>query len=439
MSFRSRQHDIPFVVVAKSLSWLGDMVAEVALVLRLQSHGAGAGAVAALLIANALPIVLLSGVVGRLVDRIDNQRLLVASSIGQAVVCAVLATVPATPVLLALVALLGAGQAVNAACWQTMLATIAEGDALTRAIGHTQAGRTLAGIVSPALGGLLVGLYGVRVPLLLDAAAYVLVTCIALLITTRRVLATPSDGVRPRGGVAIVRADGVLRPLFILIGLLVLLGSMVNVIEVFLVRATLHASTTWYGIVGAVLSAGALVGALCGVRFRGVQGLARGFVGSCIALALSIVAVGLSPSVLWVLPAAMALGLTNGIMNVTLASLAMSRTSAAERGRVSALLSGLASGTQILAFAAGGALAVVFAPRTLFVAAGVLGLLVPLALGPGLIRSAREDQPEEPRGDEGSVLARPRESEERASLRSELETAPSAGEWVSTSSERPAS
>src|SRR5690348_2906780 len=116
MSFRSRQHDVPFVIVAKSLSWLGDLVAEVALVLRLQTHGAGASAVAALLIANALPIVLLSGVVGRLVDRFDNQRLLVASSFGQALVCAVLANVTATPALLALVAVLGAGQAVNAAC-----------------------------------------------------------------------------------------------------------------------------------------------------------------------------------------------------------------------------------------------------------------------------------------------------------------------------------
>jgi MFS family permease len=234
------------------------------------------------------------------------------------------------------------------------------------------------------------------VPLLVDAAAYVLVTGIALLISTRRVLAEAHDGARPRGGVAIVRADGVLRPLFILIGLFVLLGSMVNVVEVFLVRETLHASTTWYGLVGAALSAGALIGSLCGVRFRGETGLARGFVASCLALALAIVAVGLAPTVLWVLPAAMVLGLTNGVLNVTLASLAMSRTSTAERGRVSALLSGVASGTQILAFAAGGALASVLEPRTIFVAAGALGILVPLALGPGLIRHVREDQADQP-------------------------------------------
>jgi hypothetical protein len=48
----------------------------------------------------------------------------------------------------------------------------------------------------------------------------------------------------------------------------------------------------------------------------------------------------------------------------------------------------VASGTQLIAFAAGGALASVFAPREIFVAAGVLGMVVPLTLGPGLVRAA---------------------------------------------------
>lgn len=388
MSFRSARHDVSWVVLAKSLSWLGDLVAEVALVLRLQTHGHGAGAVSALLIANALPIVALSGVIGRVVDRYDNRRLLLASSLGQAAVCAVLANVTATPAVLGMVALLGAGQAVNAACWQTLLATIAEGDALPRAISRAQAGQTIAGIAAPAVGGVLVGLYGARVPLLLDAAAYLFVTCIGLLINTRRVVGAASDGARPRGGLAIVRADGVLRPLFVLLALFILLGCMVNVVEVFLIRETLHASTTWYGIAGAALSAGALVGALAGGRLRGTHGLARGFVGSCVALAVALVAVGLAPTVAWVLPGVAFLGLMNGVLNVTLSSLAMGRTSAVERGRVAALLTGLASGTQILAFAAGGGLASVLSPRTIFVAAGVLGVSVPLVLGPGLLRSA---------------------------------------------------
>jgi hypothetical protein len=86
MSFTSARRDVRLVAAAKSVSWLGDEVALVALTLRLQTDGRGAGAVAALLIANLVPIVLLSGVVGQLVDRYDNRALLVASSLAQAAI-----------------------------------------------------------------------------------------------------------------------------------------------------------------------------------------------------------------------------------------------------------------------------------------------------------------------------------------------------------------
>jgi len=388
MSFTSARRDVRWIIVAKSLSWLGDLVATVALVLRLQSHGAGAAAVSALLIANALPLLLLSGVVGQVVDRYDNRRLLVISSLAQAGVCAAVAFVHPTAAVLALVALLGVGQAVNGAAWQALLAAIVDGDDLTRAIGHTQAGRTAAGIAAPALSGLLVGLYGAEVPLLLDAAAYVAVTGAALAIAARRVVAPAAAGTRRRGGLSIVRSDALLRPLLVLLGLFVLLGSMVNVVEVFLIRATLHASTTMYGIAGATLSAGMLAGALLGGRIRGMSGLARGFVGSATVLALSIAAVGVAPTIWWLLPGAALLGAMNGVLNVTLSSLAMARTAADERGRVGALIGGVASGTQIVAYAMGGALAGAFTPREIFVASGVLGVVAPVLLGRAVLRAA---------------------------------------------------
>jgi MFS family permease len=396
MSFRSARHDVSLVVLAKSLSWLGDLVAEVALVLRMQSHGDGASAVAALLIANAVPIVLLSGVVGRIVDAVDNRRLLVLSSLAQAAVCAVLANTTSAPAVLGLVALLGAGQAVNNSCWQALLATIAEGDALTGAIGRAQAGQTIAAIVAPALSGVLVGQFGARVPLLVDAVAYLVVTGVALSIATRRAVKAAAPGAKARGGLAIVRADHFLSSLFVLLALFVLLGCMVNVVDVFLVRATLHASTTWYGIVGAGFAVAMLIGALSAGRLRGISTLTRGFVAACLLLSLGLVAVGAAPTVAWVLPGIALVGSMNGVLNVALGALVMGRTNPDERGRVGALLTGTASGMQILAFAAGGALASVLAPRTVFIAAGLLGVLVPLLLGPGLIRSARATTGGEP-------------------------------------------
>jgi MFS family permease len=392
MSFTPAR-DLRLVVGAKSVSWLGDEVAMVALILLLQSQGRGAMAVAALLIANAVPMVLLSGVVGRIVDRYDNRALLIGSSLAQAALCTVLAFVSAQAAVLVLVALLGAGQCVNSATWSALLPVIAGVEGLPKAIGMSQAGTTMAGILAPALGGLLTGLYGTRVPLLVDAGSFLMVLLAAVLLHARRVVAVPESGVKPHGGLTIVRRDALLRPLFVLLALFVLIGSMVNVVEVFLVRETLGASTTWYGIAGATFAAGALTGALASSRFVGTSQLARGFVASAIGLALGLCAIGMAPTVVWLLPAGFITGAANGVLNVTLSSLVMGRTAADERGRVAALLGGVASGTQLVAFAAGGALAARLSPRIVFELAGGLGLLAPVLFGRRVVRAAQSAHP----------------------------------------------
>jgi MFS family permease len=393
MSFRSARRDEWLVVGAKSVSWLGDEAALVAMTLRLQSSGHGAGAVAALLIANLVPVALLSGVVGRLLDRRDNRSLLIVSSAAQAVVCVVLAFAGSTWAVLGLVALLGVGQAVNGATWQALLPAIVGRADLPRAIGRVQAGMTIAGVVAPALGGLLVGWYGARVPLLLDAATFLAVTAAALLISTRRVVAAVGSGERPHGGLHIVWTDALLRPLFVLLGIFVLLASMVNVVDVFLVRETLGASTLWYGLAGASFSAGALVGAVFGGRLRGAARLASRFVLAAIVLAAGLALMGTVPSVAWLLPCGVVVGAGNGVLNVTLSSLVMGRARDEERGRIGALLTGVASGTQLAAFVVGGVLAEAFSPRAIFAVAGLLGLVAPVVLGRRLVRSAAEPVP----------------------------------------------
>jgi MFS family permease len=391
MSFTSARRDLLLVVTAKSVSWLGDEVALVALTLLLQASGRGAIAIAELLIANALPMVLLSGVVGRIVDRFDNRALLIGSSLTQAALCTLLAFASAPTAVLVLVALLGAGQAVNSATWTALLPAIVGPDNVAKAVGKSQVGTTLAGIASPALGGVLTGLYGSRVPLLIDAATFLAVLAAAVFMHTRREVSRPAAGVKQHGGLAIVRRDALLRPLFVLLALFVLIGCMVNVADVFLVRETLGASTTWYGVSGAAFAAGALTGAVLSSRLVGTRRLALGFVGSAVALAVGLCAIGLAPAVAWLLPFGFATGAANGVLNVTLSSLLIRRTLAAERGRVAALLNGTASGTQLVAFAVGGALLSTLDPRTMFVLAGSVALLAPVLIGRRVVRAAADE------------------------------------------------
>jgi MFS family permease len=387
MSFTSGRRDLGIVVAAKAVSFLGDEVAAVALLLRLQSHGAGAGAIAALLIANLAPIVLLSGVVGRLVDRHDSRALLVSSSLGQAAACSALVYVSGTPAVLALVALLGAGQAVNGATWQALLPSLVEPAQLPRALGFSQAANTFAGIAAPAISGLLVGAYGARVPLLIDAATFIVVTGAAFLMHGRRVPQASADAPM-QGGWSIVRRSPLLRTTVAALGLFIVLGSMVNVVEVFLIRSTLHASTVWYGLVGAAYSVGVFGGALLGGRLRAAPTQARSFVAAAALLGAGLVGMGFTPNVGSLLAIALVAGTGNGVLSVCTSALIMGTAAPAERGRVGAVVGGVVSGTQLAAYAASGALAAVLSPREIFVGAGLLGLVVPLTLARAMIRSA---------------------------------------------------
>jgi MFS family permease len=388
MSFTSVRRDLWLVVLAKSVSLLGDELAAVALMLRLQSHGARPPAIAALLIAAMLPLLLLAGPVGRLVDRVDSRSLLVTSSLAQGGLCLLLAYTTGTTAVLGLVAALGVGQAVNGATWQALLPAIVGTERLPGAIGLTQAGTTMASIAAPALAGILTGLYGARVPLLIDAATFLAITAAGLLITTRRGTVVTESTTTAGGGLRIVWADPLLRMALGLLALFITLGAMVNVVEVFLVRETLHASTTWYGLIGAMFGVGALTGSLFGGRLRGELPLARAFAVAATALAAGLAAMAAVPNVVAMLPLAFAIGTANGVLNVALGSLVMRRPAADARGRVGAVVNGVASGTQLGAYALGGLLAAVLTPREIFAAAGLSGLLGPLLFSRRLLRAA---------------------------------------------------
>ena len=179
-----------------------------------------------------------------------------------------------------------------------------------------------------------------------------------------------------------------LRAALALLGLFILLGATVNVVEVFLVRATLHADVFWYGLTDAGYAAGVLVGAVCAGRIAIGRAQAGWFVGSAAALAVGLVGMGLSPTVEALLAIGFVAGIGNGVLSVCAQSLIMGSAAPEERGRVGALLGGVLSAAELGAYAAGGALASVLGPREIFVGGGLLGLLAPLLLGRALLRAA---------------------------------------------------
>ncbi|MCF0094606.1 hypothetical protein B0E54_03458 [Micromonospora sp. MH99] len=171
---------------ARGITICGDFLAATALALALQGSGAGGLAVSGLLLAATLPLVVLAPLAGRLADRVDSRTLLVTVGLAQAAICTLLAVVTHPVLVVGLVALLACGLAVTQPCLAALLPAMVRPADLPRASAISQTAVSLGALGGPVLAGLLVGQFGTRVPLLVDAATYLALVAAGLLLRTRR-------------------------------------------------------------------------------------------------------------------------------------------------------------------------------------------------------------------------------------------------------------
>lgn len=393
-----RHRDLRLAVLARAVSFLGDEIALIALVLRLHDDGADPRAIAALLLAAALPLVLLAPAAGALVDRYDSRTLIVTAGSGQVGACLLLAVADGLPAVLALVVLLQAGQAVTGPAWQALIPRMVGEADVGRAVGAQQGLTTLFGVAGPAVGGLLTQQLGPALPLLVDAATFAVVAVAGAAIRTRRVPSTagPDAGRLLSGlwdGYRFLLADRLLAVLFGTLTIFVLVGEMTNVAEVFLVRDVLGGSAGTYGLYGAVFATALVAGALLGARPTGERTLVLLALGSAAVLGAGLVGIGLSPSVGVLLACAAVAGAANGAVNVAVTTVLVRRTPDCVRGRVFAAVGGASRGASTGSLVAGGALASFLQPGAVFVVAGALGVATVLAAAPAVRRSLPAPRP----------------------------------------------
>ena len=374
---------------ARALSAYGDDIALVVLTLRVFADGLGPWSITGLLLCAAFPAVVLARPAGRLVDAAPFRTLAVVTALWQAGCCVGLAF--ATPLwsTYLLVLLLQTGQVVALPTWSALIPRIAEPDEVGRAVSSSQAMNTVFGVAAPATAGLATAWLGYGAPLLLDAATFLVLAATGILIQASRgpARADTAHGARPTPASFSLRADALLWPLILGMCALVLVGEVTNVVEVFLVRGTLGASPAVFGLVGALLGAGIVAGAIIAGKAASDAGRAVRAVTSAIAIGLLLVVAGVAPT-LWVFGLAWAiLGVGNGIVNADVSTLLLTRTPEHARGRAIASVNGMARGASLGAMALGGLAGAVLGARPTFVIAGALAAAVSAVV---LVRIRRE-------------------------------------------------
>jgi MFS family permease len=392
MSFTSRWSDVFLAAGARAVARCGDFLAAIALVLALQERGAGSGAVAAVMIAAAAPPVLLARWTGRLADRMDSRVILVVAGIAQAAVCFALAFASGTVAIVGLIAALGCGLAVTQPTLAALIPAMVTPEDLPKASAIDQTASSIGLLIAPALGGVLMGQFGLKVPLLIGAASYLAITVAGLLIRTRRGQVTAAA--EPLATLR-VRSDPLLWAMFVLLGAVVAAVAAVNVGEVYLIREELDGSATAFGLLSALWLGSMMIGSWLTAR----RALSDGGLGvallvmmaaTCAVCALCAVA----PTIAWLVPLFLIGGATNGGENVAANVLLARRIRPEQRGRAFAAYGAVGSAASVVGFLLGGVLLNLISVRVLFAGAGGLALLVCGLCAIPLLRAVRREAQE---------------------------------------------
>lgn len=395
------------IALARAVSLLGDELAIFALLLRVKHNGGGALSIAAILAAGQLPLILLSPWAGNIADRVPVRRLAPFVNIIQATLAVLLAFNAPLFVSLALICLIGVGQAFIGVAWSATLPELVGKEAMPRAMSLMMASSALAGIAGPGIAGIMVGKFGYVTPMITDAATFAVIAIVpAFLVLPFR---ARDRGPRQRGdvwvGLQIVRNEPVIRALTILGFSLNVTVGIYSVAELFFALDDLHASMFIYGLVGSTFAAGVLAAALVNERRDVSQArLPINIIAGGLLASLGVFLTGVAWHWALLFPTAALAGIGAGTLNAYFFALILQRAPDESRGRVSSAVQGVSSAGQIASLALGGVVVSVIDPRIAILLSGtacfvVLGVLSSTVLGASARNQVHDISPTQPAED----------------------------------------
>lgn len=383
--------------LARFLSFLGDSVGLIALLLYTAGHFGTGLAVALLMIAGDFVPSLLSPVAGAVSDRWDKRAVMVSCELIQGVIVAVIAlTLPRLPELLALVAVQSCVAAVFAPASRgavPSLVTDADLERANAAIGFGTNGMDSAG---PLIGAAALAWLSVRDLLMIDVATFaisaVLLVRLPGLVSRPAPAATPVAATDasaeqapgpPRlrqlmseagAGLSYLWQDKVMRVITLAFCAVVLFNGVDDVALVFLARHTLHGSNSAASLVYAGAGIGLMAGFVLIARTASWLAMPLLILAGYAVSSIGNLMTGLSFTILAALAFQVVRGLGIAAMDVGHNTLIQRRVPVVMLGRVFGNVYGAVGAAAGLSYLFGGVLLDATSPRVTLIVAGAGGL-----------------------------------------------------------------
>ena len=283
--------------LATAGSSFGTYLAAIALIVTIYDKTQSGVWVAALLIVDFLPIVLVGLLLGPLLDRLSRRNLMIFSDLVRCAVFAALPFVDRPAGIVGLAAVSGIATGLFTPAVYAGLPNLVPEEELTNANSLLQTVETLAWMIGPILGGVLVTVWGRTVPFAVNSVTFLLSAVLVSRIDERRLRSAES---LTRGywrdvtdGLRLVVTARPLRTVLIVWNIAILGSAAINVAEVEFAKKTLGAGNLGYAAFVAGSGMGLALGSFLSAPALAQVGLRRHYVGSIALMGVGWGAAGL--------------------------------------------------------------------------------------------------------------------------------------------------
>ncbi len=326
----------------QAVSNLGDGIQRVAVLWWARQATGSNTVVVVVALATMVPSVVAAPVAGWLADRLSRRMLML---VADAVRCATAASIAmaaetgrlSTSLVIGIAIVAALAASVFDPALQASITLLVDEARRASANSMFGANRAIAGIVGPAVGGVLIGLAGTSAALWVDAATFAV--SFGLIAMSRIPMPLATSDASNNGGLAagfrVLRRDHEVRDLVVVAAGLNLCVAPVPVLIVGLAAGPLHLGGGGFGVLMAAVPAGLLVGLTIAPRLAGD---ARATLGSLLLTGVAIAISGTAAWAWWAASAFMIAGVGVGIANTLIQTRFQSRIPAELQGRVFALV-----------------------------------------------------------------------------------------------------
>jgi MFS family permease len=376
----------------------GTLIAAVALAIDVQQRTNSGPWVAAVVVVEFLPTIIVGLLLGPLLDRLERRSLMIAADAVRVGVFVALPFAPNAGTVVALAAVAGLATGFFRPAVFAGLPNLVPNAELPRANALLQGVENLSWAIGPLVGGILTAAAGPSAAYAINAASF-LVSILFVVRIPARLL--QSERALSRGhwrdlrdGFSAALQSPSMRAVLVAWGIASLATGAANVAEIFLAKHTFSAGDLGYGLLYGAMGAGLVVGSFVSAPVLLRSGVARTYGASLTLMAMGYVGAALSPNVWIAAVSVLAAGIGNGTAIACNALLVQRGTFDLMRGRALTFVMSITYFLVGVGNGIGGLLVPHTSPRWIWAACGVL-LLVAAVAGRLLARKLGSESPAE--------------------------------------------